>query len=149
MSGIRPIYILEDSDEDYELLQRLFLSAKIDTALERAVSGNAAIGRLSGATLETAPSLLLTDLTMPDGDGFEFLGWARTQPAFQDTLMVVLSSTRRCADIDRAYGLGAHFFLSKCPSAAMLTALCASAEKREMALQARIASLRKENALAV
>ena len=149
MNALRPIYILEDSDDDYELLQRLLVSANVNAPLERAVSGTAAIQRLIGVVLEAAPSLVFTDLTMPDGDGFEFLSWARVQPAFQDTLIVVLSSTRRCADIDRAYSLGAHFFLSKFPSAAMLAALCASAEKRELALQARIAAFRKDHEVAV
>lgn len=149
MDTRRPIFVLEDSDDDYDLLLRLLRSAQVAAPIERAVSGQRGIQRLLGATAETAPSLVLTDLAMPDGDGFEFLTWAKSQTAFQETLMVVLSSTRRGADIDRAYGLGAHFFLSKFPTAPMLAALCASAGKRDLALQARIASLRQENTLAV
>lgn len=141
MTGKRPILIIEDSDDDFALLQRLLMQANVLAPLAREVSGNRAIQRYFETDLLTAPSLVLTDLTMPDGDGFEFLTWARLQPAFQDSLLVVLSGTRRGADIDRAYGLGAHFFLSKFPTAAMLGGLCAAAEKRELALQARIASL--------
>lgn len=149
METQRPIFVLEDSDDDYDLLLRLLRSAQVASPVEREVSGQRGIQRLLGARPETAPSLVLTDLTMPDGDGFEFLAWAKAQASFQDTLLVVLSSTRRGADIDRAYGLGAHFFLSKFPTAAMLGALCASAGKRDLALQARIAGLRQENPMAV
>lgn len=144
MNEKRPILIIEDSDDDFDLLQRMFATAQIAAKLERAVSGNSAMQRFTGAQAATPPALVLTDLSMPDGDGFEFLAWAKAQVAFQDTLLVVLSSTRRGADIDRAYALGAHFFLSKFPAAPMLAALCASAEKRELALQARIAPFRGE-----
>lgn len=147
MSGKRPILVIEDNDDDYELVSHLIAGAKIATRLERVTSGNQAIQRYSNVLAETAPSLVLTDLSMPDGDGFEFLGWAKAQPAFRDTVLVVLSSTRRGADIDRAYGLGAHFFLSKFPTAQMLGALCAAAEKKDLALQARIEPFRREPAL--
>lgn len=144
MSPRRPILVIEDSDDDYELLLRLLRSAKVDAGVERAVSGNRAIERYALTIPEQVPSLVLTDLSMPDGDGFEFLAWARGQAAFRDTLLVVLSATRRGVDIDRAYTLGAHFFLSKFPTAKMLEALCAAAEKRELAVQARLADLRRE-----
>ena len=147
MNGKRPIYVIEDSDDDFELLQRLLTSAKIDAVLERAVSGNAAIERFSRVPIEMPPSLVLTDLTMPDGDGFEFLAWAHSQPSFKDTVLVVLSSTRKGADIDRAYALGAHFFLSKFPTPAMLAALCAAAEKKDLEVRSRLAPLQREPAL--
>ena len=82
---------------------------------------------------------------MPDGDGFEFLAWARPQAALRETLLVVLSSTRRGADIDRAYSLGAHFFLSKFPTPEMVARLSVAAERRDVALHARIASFRRED----
>lgn len=148
VNGKRPIFVVEDSDDDFELLQQLFSSAKVAAPLERAVSGNAAITHFSGVTTpEAAPALVLTDLTMPDGDGFEFLTWAHAQPSFRDTLLVILSSTRRGADIDRAYSLGAHFFLSKFPTSPMLAALCLAAEKKELELRARLASFHGEPAL--
>lgn len=144
MNGCRPILVIEDSDDDFELLVRLFSAAKVTTPIERVVSGNEAMQRYSHATAETAPCLVLTDLSMPDGDGFEFLSWARTQVAFGDTLLVALSSTRRGADIDQAYALGAHFFVSKFPTTGMLAGLCTAAAKKELALQARIAAFRPE-----
>jgi CheY-like chemotaxis protein len=144
MNSRRPILLIEDSDDDYVLFQHLLASAKVEAPLERSVSANRAIERYASVAIETAPSLVFTDLTMPDGDGFEFLTWARAQAALRDTLLVVLSSTRRGADIDKAYGLGAHFFLSKFPNAPMLAQLCAAAEKKDLALQTRLAGLKGE-----
>jgi len=144
MNVRRPIFIVEDSDNDFELLQRLLAGSVGPVAIERAVSGNAAIERLAKASLEDAPSLMLTDLSMPDGDGFDLLAWVKRQPAMVETVLVVLSATRRGADIDRAYALGAHFFLSKFPTVEMIGRLCAAAERRDLALQARIAALSAE-----
>lgn len=142
----RPILVIEDSDDDHFLLTRLLTQAGISGPLEREVSGNAAIGRYLVAPPERAPMLVFTDLSMPDGDGFEFLSWAKGHVAFKDTLLVVLSSTRRGADIDKAYALGAHFFLSKFPSAEMLARLCAAAAKRDVAVQTRLAGWTREPA---
>ena len=146
MNDKRPILVVEDNDDDYELLLRLFSGAKITTPVERAASGNQAIQRYLQTPTMVAPSLVFTDLSMPDGDGFEFLSWAKAQTAFRETLLVVLSSTRHGADIDRAYALGAHFFLSKFPTAPMLGALCAAAEKKDVALQARLETFRRASA---
>lgn len=146
MNDKRPILVVEDSDDDYELLVHLLAKAKITSPVERAVSGNEAIRQYLQTPTKTPPALVFTDLSMPDGDGFEFLSWAKTQAAFRETLLVVLSATRHGADIDRAYGLGAHFFLSKFPTVQMLGALCAAAEKKELAIQSRLEAFRRESA---
>lgn len=145
----RPLLVIEDSDEDFELFQRLLTAAKVSVPVERAVSANAATARYLASTVEAAPSLVFTDLSMPDGDGFEFIAWARKHEAFSDTLLVVLSATRRGADIDKAYGLGAHFFLSKFPAPALLSGLCSAAEKKELELKARLAGFRAEGGVPV
>lgn len=147
MTERRPILVIEDSDDDHELLVRLLASAKVATPVQRAVSGNLAIDRFLATAPAQTPSLVFTDLSMPDGDGFEFLAWAKAHEAFRDTLLVVLSSTRRGADIDKAYALGAHFFVSKFPTPEMLARLCAAAERRDVALQSRLASIPREPAL--
>ena len=144
----RPVFVIEDSDEDFDLLQRVLAKAAVPASVDRACSGNQAIATLAAAAPGRVPALILTDLAMPDGDGFEFLAWAGRQQPLRETLLVVLSSTRRGADIDRAYGLGAHFFLSKFPAPAMLARLCAAAERRDVALGARLDPFRGEARLA-
>jgi CheY-like chemotaxis protein len=98
--------------------------------LEFTVSGDQAMKRLLESGEGGAPMLIMTDLNMPDGDGFALLSWVRAQPWLNATMLIVLSSTRRGADIDKCYALGADFFLSKFPSPAVLAAMCVSAAKR-------------------
>ena len=50
---------------------------------------------------------------MPRMDGFEVLFWLRQQPALRGLRVVVLTSSNRIADVNRAYRLGAHSFLVK------------------------------------
>jgi CheY-like chemotaxis protein len=46
-------------------------------------------------------------------DGFEVLLWLRQQPALQGLRVLVLTSSNRITDVNRAYRLGAHSFLVK------------------------------------
>jgi DNA-binding NarL/FixJ family response regulator len=46
-------------------------------------------------------------------DGFEFLRWLRLHPGLEKIRVVVLSSSERVRDIDRAYKLGANSYLIK------------------------------------
>jgi CheY-like chemotaxis protein len=53
------------------------------------------------------PGLLLLDLKMPKVDGFDVLSWLKTRPDLETLAVVVLSSSSREDDIERARELGA------------------------------------------
>jgi DNA-binding response OmpR family regulator len=53
------------------------------------------------------PALVLLDLKMPKVDGFDVLAWLRTRPELESLPVVVLSSSSREDDIQRARTLGA------------------------------------------
>lgn len=133
METPRPILVVDDSQDDIDLLSHLLRAARVGAPHEAVHSGNAAIRWLGACEPSRLPNLVLVDLTMPDGDGFELLAWMQPQAQLKDTMRVVLSSTRRSSDIDRCYALGANFFVSKFPSPAVLAALVNSAEKRDPA----------------
>lgn len=59
------------------------------------------------------PQVILLDLKMPELDGFAVLEWIRTQPHLSRILLVVLTRIEHINQIQRAYALGAHTFLSK------------------------------------
>jgi two-component system, response regulator len=143
MNSTRSILLVEDSADDCELMRDLFKAAKIDLPLQIAVSGEQAMQLLGQVNEDGAPALVFTDLNMPDGDGFSLLTWVRAQPWHKSTVVVVLSSTRRGGDIDRAYALGADFFLSKFPSPAILAALCTTAEKRSAEAVSQLAGIKR------
>jgi DNA-binding response OmpR family regulator len=67
--------------------------------------------------------LLLLDLKMPRLDGFDVLEWVRQQPGFSSLQVVIFSSSDEAKDINRAYGLGANWYLVKPHSMDELTAL--------------------------
>jgi len=61
------------------------------------------------------PDVIILDLKMPRSDGFEFLGWLRTQaPSAQRLIpVVVMSSSAIPDDVQRAYASGANSYLVK------------------------------------
>ena len=59
------------------------------------------------------PSVILLDLNMPDGDGFEVLSWIRDKYPSGGLLVVVLTRVEEIRKINRAYALGANSFLTK------------------------------------
>jgi DNA-binding response OmpR family regulator len=67
--------------------------------------------------------LVLLDLNMPRLDGFEVLEWVRKQPGFNSLQMVIFSSSDETKDMNRAYSLGANWYLIKPHSMEELTAL--------------------------
>ena len=50
---------------------------------------------------------------MPGANGFEVLKWIRSNEAFENLVVVVMSGSRDDADIHRAYELGANSYLIK------------------------------------
>jgi two-component system chemotaxis response regulator CheY len=67
--------------------------------------------------LELMPSekfdMIITDLNMPDMDGYEFIRTLRETPEYQDIPIIVLSSMTDLKDKDLALESGALAFLEK------------------------------------
>ena len=67
--------------------------------------------------LELMPSekfdLVITDLNMPDMDGFEFMRTLRESPEYRDIPIIVLTSFTDLKNKDQAIEMGAIAFLEK------------------------------------
>lgn len=67
--------------------------------------------------LEILPShnvdLLITDLNMPNVDGFELIKTVRENPNYADLPIIILSSLADDRDIQRGLSLGANSYLIK------------------------------------
>jgi len=61
----------------------------------------------------TLPALMLLDLKLPRKSGLEVLQWVRQQDGLKRLPVVVLTSSRETADVNRAYDLGANSYLVK------------------------------------
>jgi CheY-like chemotaxis protein len=111
---------VEDDPNDVLLIQRAFRKSQFSVMLKNVSDGEMATQYLAGDA-EFAdraqfplPSLMLLDLKLPRKNGFEVLGWLRSQPSPLNRLpVVVLSSSNQPADVNRAYEAGANAYMVK------------------------------------
>ena len=109
---------VEDDPNDVLLIGRAIRKAGLEPpALAR--DGPEAVAYLSGAgpyadrIAHPFPSLVLLDLKLPRMSGFEVLQWIRERPETSRLPVVMFTSSKERADVDRAYALGANAYLLK------------------------------------
>jgi CheY-like chemotaxis protein len=123
------ILVAEDDPTDAYFFQRAFSRAHLPVTLHFVRDGQEVIDYLQGKGQFTdrgaypLPQLMLLDLKMPRLGGFEVLQWVRKQPGFNGLQVVIFSSSGEPANINRAYGLGANWYLVKPHSIEELMAL--------------------------
>jgi len=111
--------IVEDNPDEVILLQRAFQRADLGVAAQFVENGEEAIDYLSGQDCYTdrdtypEPDLVIMDLKMPRKGGFEVLEWFRNIQEGALIPIVILTSSEREADIQRAYSLGANSYFIK------------------------------------
>jgi CheY-like chemotaxis protein len=70
-------------------------------------------GRYANPDDAPRPTLLLLDLRLPKQDGFEVLEQIKSTPSLSEIPTVILSTSHRDSDIERAYELDANSYLVK------------------------------------
>ena len=119
MRNIDVILLAEDNEDHVLLTRRAFKQAGLVNPLFVVENGEEVVAYLTGEgkfanrTEYPLPTLLLLDLKMPRKDGFEVLEWIRKQPTLSGLRVVVLTTSDRILDVNRAYQLGANSFLTK------------------------------------
>ncbi len=114
-----PILLAEDDENDIFLMGRAFERAGIPNPLVTVRNGQEAIdylagkGRYAQRDKYPLPGVLLLDLKMPWMDGFDVLNWMRTQPQFNALPVVVLTSSKVQADIDKTREMGVYDYRVK------------------------------------
>lgn len=103
------VLLVEDNPDDIQLAERALNRSNVDANLEIARSGQEALKRLS----EWRPRAVFLDLNMPEVSGFEVLRRLRGEPATRSLPIVVLSTSKEPADVERCYDLGANSFVTK------------------------------------
>jgi CheY-like chemotaxis protein len=116
----KQIFLLaEDSENDAFLMQTAFKKAALPNPLQIVSDGEEAIAYLEGLGRYRdreqfpLPIVVLLDLKMPRKTGFEVLEWIRRQPTLKRIIVIILTASNRRVDADRAYDLGANFYLTK------------------------------------
>jgi CheY-like chemotaxis protein len=114
-----PILLAEDDENDIFLMGRAFDRAHIPNPLFVVHNGQEAVDYLSGASQfadrsrHPLPGLLLLDLKMPWMDGFDVLKWLRGHHQFDTLPVVVLTSSKLQADIDKSREMGVYDYRVK------------------------------------
>jgi CheY-like chemotaxis protein len=70
-------------------------------------------GRFADRDLHPYPDMVLLDLKMDVGDGFDFLDWRQQHPQFSSLPVVIFTGSHYQADIKRAMAMGANAHVSK------------------------------------
>jgi CheY-like chemotaxis protein len=116
---IRTILLVEDDENDVLLIQRAFRKARLSNPVQVVRDGEQAINYLTGdppysdRDSSPLPAVILLDLKLPRVSGHEVIKWLRAQPDLRRIPIVVLTSSKESADVNRAYDLGANSYLVK------------------------------------
>lgn len=103
----RKILLIDDRWENRSVL--LNLLEPIGFEITEASNGQEGLDR----TLQTHPDLIITDLSMPVMDGFEFLQQLRSRPQLQDKIVLVSSASVFERDRHKSIDAGGDDFLPK------------------------------------
>jgi len=113
------ILVVEDDPNDRFLLQRAIEVSGVSAEFRLLTCGEEAIAYLKGEgsfqdrAQYQYPSILITDLKMPRGDGFSILAFLKSTPQCPIILKVVLSASGDMDDVKQAYMMGATAFMIK------------------------------------
>jgi len=106
------ILIIEDNEDDVLIIKRGLKKAKIANVLNHVSNGKEAfeyIDKFGADSLQ----LILLDLNMEIMNGFDFLAKRKESKELMKTPVVVLTSSSRQQDIEKAYLLGANSYVEK------------------------------------
>ena len=108
------ILLVDDSDDDVELAQRLLRKLAPEALQSVAIDGVQALEMLhftEGKRL--VPDVILLDLKMPRLDGADVLKALRADPSTQRIPVVMFTSSNERSDVLRCYALGANSYVQK------------------------------------
>ncbi len=105
------VLVVDDEEMDRELV--LMFLAGLNVEIEEADSGKAALQAME----RQRPDLVISDITMPDMDGFELLKLIKAAPGLGDVPVVLVTGDAKVEQRVRAFRLGASDFVIKPVSA--------------------------------
>ena len=110
------VLLVEDNPGDVELVERAVRTSDFHLNMTVAMDGEEAMSvlRQEGDHANSPrPDLVLLDLNLPKKDGRQVLSDIRSDPALQNLLVVVLTSSPTQEDLLKAYDLHSNGYVSK------------------------------------
>ena len=113
------VLLVEDDLNDIFLVKRAFKMAQLANPLQVVTDGEEAThylgghGKYADRSVYPLPKLIVMDIKMPRMTGFDVLEWIKHDGTLRRVPVVIVSSSDRSEDIDRAYELGANAYMIK------------------------------------
>jgi len=111
-----PVLLVEDNLDDVLITKRAWKKGKINADLYIVNNGEDAldfIHKRNDYHDAPLPSLMLLDLKMPKMNGFEVLRHIKEDKDLRKLPIIILTTSPRSSDIDRAYELGCNSYIVK------------------------------------
>jgi CheY-like chemotaxis protein len=114
-----PMLVVEDSNEDFEALQRFLRRSPLTIPVQRCVNGEQALaflyrtGPYSSPVAAPRPGLILLDLNLPKTDGREVLRRIKQDDNLKKIPVVVFTTSNNPKDIEVCYQYGANSYIVK------------------------------------
>ncbi|MBR8838951.1 MAG: response regulator [Stigonema ocellatum SAG 48.90 = DSM 106950] len=114
-----PMLIVEDSNEDFEAIQRFLERSPIKIQIVRCVNGEQALaflyrtGSYSDRESAPRPRLIVLDLNLPGTDGREVLRRIKQDDNLKTIPVVVFTTSNNPKDIENCYQYGANSYIVK------------------------------------
>jgi CheY-like chemotaxis protein len=114
MKSLHPtILVVDDDMNDLIFIEKAFRAIGVTDPIHAIDGGREALaylrgeGRFADRELYAYPTFIMTDLKMPDTDGFGVLKFLQDHPERAVTPTVVLTGSNNLDDVKKAYRLGA------------------------------------------
>jgi two-component system response regulator len=110
MGMITVLHVEDDLDAAF-FLKRAVEKANLPGDLKHLKDGEEAISHLEKPP--SLPDIIFLDLKMPFKDGFEVLAWIKQTSQLSHVPVIILTSSDRDEDLQRAQSMGATAYLTK------------------------------------
>jgi CheY-like chemotaxis protein len=113
-----PVLVVEDSNEDFTMLQRLMRRMEVQNPIHRCIDGDDALDYLQqqgiyAGKIAPRPSVILLDLNLPGTDGRDVLEKLKQSASFREIPVVVFTTSSNPKDVELCYRKGANGYLIK------------------------------------
>jgi CheY-like chemotaxis protein len=114
-----PLLVVEDSNEDFRMLQRLMRRMAVQNPIYRCTNGDEVLDLLykdssnENSRLALRPSVILLDLNLPGIDGRDILERLKQDISLREIPIVVFTTSSNPRDIEFCYQKGANGYLVK------------------------------------